>query len=121
MIRGSVIILVLLATAIGVTLGFSKMAADDSDQKHEEEDPNEQKIVVTSPKIEDVTITESFVCQIRSQRHIEVRALEGGYLEEISDQGGPGGEEGRRDVQDPARSLQGKAGRREGRRPASRN
>ncbi|HWA99929.1 MAG TPA: efflux RND transporter periplasmic adaptor subunit [Pirellulales bacterium] len=43
----------------------------------------EQTIVVTTPMIEDVMITESFVCQIRSRRHIEVRALEGGYLEKI--------------------------------------
>jgi membrane fusion protein (multidrug efflux system) len=40
--------------------------------------------VVTSPKVRDVTITQQFVCQIRSQRHIEVRALDNGYLEEIS-------------------------------------
>ena len=33
--------------------------------------------------VQDVIITESFVCQIRSQRHIEVRALEGGYLSKI--------------------------------------
>ena len=33
--------------------------------------------------IESVTITESFVCQIRSQRHIEIRALEGGYLAKV--------------------------------------
>ena len=44
---------------------------------------DEQKILVTSPKIQDVIITESFVCQIRSQRHIEVRAFEGGYLDKI--------------------------------------
>lgn len=43
----------------------------------------EQNIVVTSPLVEDVTITESFVCQIRSQRHIDVRTLEGGFIEEI--------------------------------------
>ena len=42
-----------------------------------------QKIVVTSPKAKDVTITQQYVCQIHSQRHIEVRALESGYLEEI--------------------------------------
>jgi membrane fusion protein, multidrug efflux system len=41
------------------------------------------KIIVTSPTIEDVTITQPFVCQIRAQRHIDVRALEGGYLQKI--------------------------------------
>jgi membrane fusion protein (multidrug efflux system) len=52
----------------------------DESQSHEEE---HQKIVVTSPAAKDVTITEPFVCQIHSQRHIDVRALEGGYLQEI--------------------------------------
>ena len=39
--------------------------------------------MVTSPKAKDVTITQQYVCQIHSQRHIKVRALENGYLEEI--------------------------------------
>jgi membrane fusion protein, multidrug efflux system len=53
-------------------------------QKHEEESHREQRtIVATSPNVQDVVITESFVCQIRAQRHIEVRALEGGYLQNI--------------------------------------
>ena len=42
-----------------------------------------QKIVVTSPLAKDVTITQQYVCQIHSQRHINVCALENGYLEEI--------------------------------------
>jgi len=42
------------------------------------------KLVVTSPKVMDVTLTERYVCQIHSQRHIEVRALESGYLESIA-------------------------------------
>ena len=41
------------------------------------------QIVVTSPKAKDVIITQQYVCQIHSQRHIKVRALENGYLEEI--------------------------------------
>ena len=54
-------------------------------QKHEEEHHEEnQKIVVTSPKAMDVTITQQFVCQIHSQRHIDVCALESGYLQEIT-------------------------------------
>jgi membrane fusion protein (multidrug efflux system) len=42
------------------------------------------KIVVTSPKVEDVIITLPFVCQIRAQRRIEVRALQNGNLNEIA-------------------------------------
>ena len=54
-------------------------------QKHEEEPHQEsQKIVVTSPKAMDVTVTQDYVCQIRSQRHIDVCALDTGYLQEIS-------------------------------------
>ena len=51
---------------------------------HEEEPHLEpRKIVVTSPKAKDVIVTQQYVCQIHSQRHINVRALENGYLEEI--------------------------------------
>jgi membrane fusion protein (multidrug efflux system) len=53
--------------------------------RRSEEAPVEelQKIVVTSPDIKDVIATEQYVCQIHSRRHIEVRALEEGYLEAI--------------------------------------
>jgi membrane fusion protein (multidrug efflux system) len=54
-------------------------------QKHEEKPHEEhQKIVVTSPLAKDVVITQPYVCQIRSQRHIDVCALDSGYLQEIS-------------------------------------
>ena len=39
--------------------------------------------MVTSPMAKDVTITQDYVCQIHSQRHIEICALEDGYLEAI--------------------------------------
>jgi membrane fusion protein (multidrug efflux system) len=42
------------------------------------------QIVATTPKVQDVVITQQYVCQIHSQRHIEVRALESGYLEKIA-------------------------------------
>ena len=53
--------------------------------KHEEE-PHEEhhKIVITSPKAMDVTVTQPYVCQIHSRRHINVCALENGYLQEIA-------------------------------------
>lgn len=53
-------------------------------QKHEEQVTQEQhQIVLTSPQAKEVVITQQYVCQIRSQNHIEVCALEGGRLEEI--------------------------------------
>jgi membrane fusion protein, multidrug efflux system len=54
-------------------------------QKHDEEVHLEQrKVVVTSPEAKPVTLIQQYVCQIHSQRHINVRALEGGYLEAIA-------------------------------------
>ncbi|QDT92263.1 efflux RND transporter periplasmic adaptor subunit [Gimesia algae] len=50
--------------------------------EHHEEHP-QHKIVVTSPMAKDVISTQQYVCQIHSYRHIEIRALENGYLEEI--------------------------------------
>jgi membrane fusion protein (multidrug efflux system) len=51
--------------------------------KLDQPDLEQQRIVVTSPMVKDVIITQPYVCQIHSQRHIKVRALQGGYLEEI--------------------------------------
>jgi membrane fusion protein, multidrug efflux system len=54
------------------------------DQSHAEQHHEEHhKIVVTSPVKKSVVTTEQYVCQIHSRRHIEVRAIEGGYLEAI--------------------------------------
>lgn len=50
----------------------------------EEEPHNEShKITATTPESKEVILSQPFVCQIHSQRHIEVRALETGYLEAI--------------------------------------
>jgi membrane fusion protein (multidrug efflux system) len=58
-------------------------------KKHEEEAHHEpHKIVVTRPQARDVTVTERYVCQIHSQRHINVCALDGGYLDKIAVQEG---------------------------------
>ena len=53
--------------------------------KHSEGEPHhaQHKILVTSPVSKDVVSTQHYVCQIHSRNHIEVRAIEGGYLEEI--------------------------------------
>jgi membrane fusion protein, multidrug efflux system len=50
----------------------------------EEQTPEEHhKITVTCPKVKDVTVTQEYVCQIKSQRHINVCAFVNGYLDEI--------------------------------------
>ncbi len=69
-------ILVIILALISLSLPACSMHAEE---QHEEA----HKIVVTSPQSKAVTLTEQYVCQIHSKRHIKVRALEMGYLEEI--------------------------------------
>jgi membrane fusion protein, multidrug efflux system len=57
---------------------FHKHSEENEEAHHEL-----RKVVVTSPKVMDVTLTQPFVCQIHSKRHIDVCALEDGYLEAI--------------------------------------
>ncbi|MFD2934087.1 efflux RND transporter periplasmic adaptor subunit [Spirosoma flavum] len=51
--------------------------------KKEEEKEEEIKYLVTSPLKRDTTITNDYVSQIRSIQHIEIRALEKGFLQKI--------------------------------------
>ncbi|GAB3276174.1 efflux RND transporter periplasmic adaptor subunit [Larkinella harenae] len=50
---------------------------------HEEEKEEETEFMVTSPLQKDTLITRDYVSQIRSISHIEMRALEKGYLQKI--------------------------------------
>ncbi|MBO9702367.1 MAG: efflux RND transporter periplasmic adaptor subunit [Sporocytophaga sp.] len=52
-------------------------------ESHKEEKEEETKFLVTSPLKKDTLITRDYVCQIRSIQHIELRALEKGYLQNI--------------------------------------
>jgi len=49
----------------------------------EEEKEGETKFLVTAPLKKDTVITREYVCQIHAIQHIELRALERGYLENI--------------------------------------
>jgi membrane fusion protein (multidrug efflux system) len=49
----------------------------------EEEHVEAHKITATNPESKAITLLQRYVCQIHSQRHIKVRALERGYLEAI--------------------------------------
>src|SRR5262249_46882315 len=42
-----------------------------------------RKVGVTSPKVKDVVVTQRYAGQIHAQRHIKVRSLQSGYLEEV--------------------------------------
>lgn len=50
---------------------------------HQESKHEESKYIVTTPVVADTTIYHEYVCQIRSIQHIELRALEKGYLQHI--------------------------------------
>ena len=60
-----------------VVLGYT------SCESKEHENKEETKYLVSSPIQKDTSITKDYVCQIHSIRHIELRALEKGYLQHI--------------------------------------
>ncbi|MCB0409554.1 MAG: efflux RND transporter periplasmic adaptor subunit [Flavobacteriales bacterium] len=64
---------------IGI-IGSISFFSCQSEKGHKEEDV---KYLVTSPLKKDTVITKDYVCQIKSIQHIELRALEKGYLENI--------------------------------------
>src|SRR5262245_33964061 len=69
-------ILAVLLALVALTLSSCNRVTEAHQEEH-------HKIVATSPQVTAITITERYVCQIHSQRHIKVRALEQGYLEAI--------------------------------------
>lgn len=70
-----------LATIIPGLIAFSLPACNMHEEKTEHSE--QHKIVVTSPLVKDITLTQPFVCQIRSQKNIEVCPLVTGRLEHI--------------------------------------
>lgn len=58
------------------------LSCTNCDSKKEEKE-EETYFLVTSPLLKDTTITREYVCQIHAIQHIEVRALEKGYLQNI--------------------------------------
>lgn len=72
-----------VSTVSAIVAALAVVALSACNMHHQEPEPAARKIVVTSPEAEPITITERYVCQIHSQRHIKVRALERGYLEAI--------------------------------------
>jgi membrane fusion protein (multidrug efflux system) len=61
----------------------SKYESTFHKNKEEAAPVEHHKVVVTSPMARDENITQEYVCQIRSRRHIDVCALENGYLKAI--------------------------------------
>lgn len=74
-----------LATAAALAV-FALSGCHNEDGGHhaEGEEEEEPQLILTKPIKRDTVITRDYVCQIRSCRNIEVRALERGYLETVS-------------------------------------
>jgi membrane fusion protein (multidrug efflux system) len=68
---------ILVFVSLCALLGYTGCASK-SEEKEES-----VKFLVTSPLIKDTTIVRDYVCQIRAIQHIELRALERGYLQKI--------------------------------------
>ena len=60
----------------------SVLALSSCGSKHEEKEET-AKYLVTSPVQQDTLVERKYVCQIHSVKHIELRALEQGYLQKI--------------------------------------
>lgn len=77
--------IVFATRALSSSRGGHDKAQAETHARHEE-----AEFLVTSPLRSDTELTRDYVCQIRAIRHIEVRALERGYLEEVFvDEGKP--------------------------------
>ncbi|TGE27498.1 efflux RND transporter periplasmic adaptor subunit [Hymenobacter metallicola] len=70
-------------TIMLMALGLGFLCSTTSCSKKEEEKEEKVKFLVTSPLQKDTTITKDYVAQIHSIQHIELRALEKGYLQKI--------------------------------------
>ncbi len=66
-----------------ILLSLSVWICFTSCSSHEEEKEEALKFQVTSPLRRDTLIRRNYVCQIRAIQHIELRALEKGYLQHI--------------------------------------
>ncbi|GAB3987398.1 efflux RND transporter periplasmic adaptor subunit [Spirosoma daeguense] len=66
-----------------VLVGLVALLGHTSCSHKEEEKEEEAEYLVTSPLKKDTTITNDYVCQIHAIQHIELRALEKGYLQKI--------------------------------------
>lgn len=66
---------------VGLLASIVLSGCHHKEAEHEEEE--EPQLILTRPIKRDTLVTREYVCQIRSCRNIEVRALERGYLETI--------------------------------------
>ncbi len=68
---------------LAISLALISLSVPACDQHEEKVAEEQHKIVTTCPEAKDVIVTQQYVCQIHSRRHIKVKALEDGYLQEV--------------------------------------
>jgi membrane fusion protein, multidrug efflux system len=73
-----------ISAILTIVLALAALSLPGCNMHKEEHEVEAHKILATTPESKEVTLTQEYVCQIHSQRHIEVCALEKGYLEEIT-------------------------------------
>jgi membrane fusion protein (multidrug efflux system) len=70
---------ILMLISLCATFAYTSCQSEKIEHGHEVE----TKFLVTSPIKKDTLITLDYVCQIHSIRHIEIKALEEGYMQDI--------------------------------------
>jgi membrane fusion protein (multidrug efflux system) len=73
---------IIMLLGLCALLSHTSCQPEKAEAEGKEKD-EEIKFLVTSPLQKDTLITRDYVCQIRSISHIELRAMERGYLEKI--------------------------------------
>lgn len=72
-----------MINSVPVLIGLTVILSSGCQQAETEHHEEPLKLEVSTPLREDTFITKEYVCQIHAIRHIEVRALERGYLQAI--------------------------------------
>ena len=72
-----------MITKASVVLSLIAILLSGCNQEEPEKHEEMPKLEATTPFREDASVTKEYVCQIHAIRHIEIRALERGYLQSI--------------------------------------
>ncbi|QQR90780.1 MAG: efflux RND transporter periplasmic adaptor subunit [Myxococcales bacterium] len=73
----------LLRTILPLWVSLALVSCETLRAQDQPQEEAHHPVVLTRPAVQDVRTSQGYVCQIHSHSHIEVRALERGYLEQI--------------------------------------
>ena len=85
---------VILRVVLALWFSFTLVACQALRAQDHPREEERRPVVLSSPAVRNVRTSQKYVCQIHSRRHIEVRALEQGYLEQVPVQEGQHVKEG---------------------------